>query len=50
MSAEEVGYDARQTALAGNSGNMTITVIGELNDKTEFYGTDTVLVISPPKK
>lgn len=38
------------TALAGNIGNMTITVIGELNDKTEFYGTDTVLVTSPPKK
>jgi hypothetical protein len=37
-------------ALDGNIGNMTITVIGELNDKTEFYGTDTVLVTSPPKR
>ena len=38
------------TTLNGETGIVTITVIGELDGGTEFYGTEPVLVTHPPKK
>lgn len=37
------------TALAGTTGNVTVTVSGQLNDGRSFTGTDMVKVINPGK-
>jgi photosystem II stability/assembly factor-like uncharacterized protein len=46
-----VKFDRKQviTALASQTGDITLTVIGKLNDNRAFSGSDTIKVISPGK-
>jgi hypothetical protein len=43
------GRQAVITALAGKTGNITMTVTGQLNSGLKFMGKDTIKVISPGK-
>jgi hypothetical protein len=38
-----------QAALAGKTGDITITVTGQLNDGRVFTGSDIIKVINPGK-
>jgi hypothetical protein len=43
------GRQAIITALAGKTGDINMTVTGQLNSGLKFAGTDTIKVISPGK-
>lgn len=38
------------TALGGSTGEIAVSVVGQLQDTTEFQDSDIVLVTQPPKK